>query len=281
MEAARPSRFRLDERVAVVTGARSGLGRAIAAGLAEMGARVAAVDIKPAGATDETRRALAVLADVTDEEQVRAAVAQVQRDLGRVDILVNCAGVIYKDVVEKLDRERWLHVLAVNLTGPMLCAKHVVPLMKAGRWGRIVNISSMMAVTAAETYSAYCASKAGLLQLTRVWALELAPFGITVNALCPGWITTPMAQGFIDNIARIHGLPAEGGLEKILSLVPQRRFLDPAEVADAAAFLSSEAGRGITGAGIVIDAGTTAGMPYGVHRRLDEALGVPDPSART
>lgn len=266
--------FTLTGQVALVTGAASGLGREIAATLTNLGAQVVAADLRTAepGETG-SGAALTLRVDVTDEAAVWAMAERVHRDLGRIDVLVNCAGVIYKDTLENLDLQKWQHVLAVNLTGPMLCAKHVTTFMKDRRYGRIINISSMMAVTAAETYSAYCASKAALLQCTKVWALELAPFGITVNAVCPGWVQTPMSKGFIESTAKRHGISNEEGLEKILSLVPQRRFLSLVEVASLVGYLASEAAGGITGAGIVIDAGTTAGMPYGVHRRIEEPLG--------
>jgi 3-hydroxybutyrate dehydrogenase len=180
-----------------------------------------------------------VLVDVTDEAAVRAMVKQYT--LNWADPYpVNCAGVIYKDALENLNEQEWQRVLAVNLTGPMLCAKHVATLMKEYRYGRIINISSMMAVTAAETYSAYCGSKAALLQCTKVWALELAPFGITVNAICPGWLDTPMSRKFIESTAKRHGCSNEDGLKKILSVVPQRRFLSLAEVAGLVGYLVGE-----------------------------------------
>ncbi|MBP8788880.1 MAG: SDR family oxidoreductase [Azonexus sp.] len=262
----------LTGQVAVVTGAASGLGREIALTLAHMGARVIGADVSAVEA-DELGFApvMPVLVDVTDEAAVRAMVKRVHLELGRIHILVNCAGVIYKDALENLNEQEWQRVLAVNLTGPMLCAKHVATLMKEYRYGRIINISSMMAVTAAETYSAYCGSKAALLQCTKVWALELAPFGITVNAICPGWLDTPMSRKFIESTAKRHGCSNEDGLKKILSVVPQRRFLSLAEVAGLVGYLVGEGARGITGAGILIDGGTTVGMPYGVHRSVEEA----------
>ncbi|MCC6947932.1 MAG: SDR family oxidoreductase [Bradyrhizobiaceae bacterium] len=264
----------LNGQVALITGGANGLGRRIAATLAGLGARIAVVDIQlPSPGEPEFEPDIALQADVADEAAVRGMVGRVHHELGRVDVLVNSAGVMYKNALEELDLEKWQRTLAVNLTGPMLCAKHVVPIMKGQRRGRIINISSMMAVTAAETYSAYCATKAGLLQCTKVWALELAPFKITVNAVCPGWVLTAMSQGFIERIAGIHGISFAEGLQKILGLVPQRRFLDTEEVGNLVAFLASDAAAGITGTGVIIDGGTTAGMPYGIHRRLEETLG--------
>jgi len=264
------------DRCALVTGGSSGIGKEISKTFLRNGARVAIVDLY---ITDEVKKeldqimpgaALLYRGDVTDDVFINEVVEDVVKKWGAVDILINNAGIMYKALVEDINLNQWRRIIEVNLTAPMICTKRVVPLMKQSKWGRIINISSMMALIGAETYSAYAATKAGLLQLTKVWAIELATDGITVNAICPGWVESPMLENaFIKRIAEIHKIDREGALNKIFSLIPQRRFIGQSEIAFLALFLSSEMARGINGTGIVIDTGLTAGMPAGIHRKIE------------
>jgi NAD(P)-dependent dehydrogenase (short-subunit alcohol dehydrogenase family) len=269
------SEVNLSERSVFVTGGASGIGKEISEVFLSGGARVAILDqqfepeIKRQYQSKWSESVLCLSGDVSSESSVDAAVQAIFGKWGAVDILVNNAGVIYKDVAEDTDVTKWKQVLDINLTGPMICAKKVLPGMKRRGWGRIINIASMFAVTAAETFGAYAASKAGLVQLTKVWALEVARNGITVNAICPGWVETPMIKENLPaRIAKIHDITPQEALNKIFSFIPQRRFIDPSEIASLTAYLASDLARGINGAAIVIDTGLSAGMPAGLHRRV-------------
>ena len=261
----------LKDKVAFVTGAGRGLGQTLVKAFLENDAKVIASDL-----TFENEKELShpniflIKGDVTTESDVDGTVRQGVDRFGKVDILVNNAGIIYKDFVEAVDSRKWHQILEVNLTGPVFCARAVTPYMKNQRWGRIINISSMMAIMGAETYSGYAASKGGLLSLTRVWAAELAVYGITVNAICPAWIETPMVSAFINRIADMHKLNKEEAVKKILSIVPHRRFIDPSEVAFAVLFLCSDASKSINGHGLVIDGGLTSVITPGLMTEVTE-----------
>jgi 3-hydroxybutyrate dehydrogenase len=143
----------------------------------------------------------------------------------------------------------------INVTGTMLCAKAVVPEMKANRWGRIINLSSMQAFMGSPQYSAYTASKAAVIGLTRVWAMELVTYHITVNAICPSFVRTPLLEGAMKSLQQRENLTDEETMERFVSQVPQGRVLEPEEIAFAALFLSSPLAQGITGSSLAIAAG--------------------------
>ena len=193
--------------------------------------------------------------DVTIPASIQACVEEIVRVSGRIDILVNCAGIIYKDLVENLDVAAWQRVMDINVTGTMLAARAVVPIMKEKRWGRIINISSMQALMGTPQYSAYTASKAAVIGLTRVWAMELVSYNITVNDLCPSFVRTPLLERAVETLGQTEGISLEEAKERFVGLVPQRRFLEPEEIAFAALFLSSKWAQGITGSSIAIAAG--------------------------
>jgi 3-hydroxybutyrate dehydrogenase len=262
-------------RSVLVTGGARGIGKEISEAFLANGARVAVIDLQVAAealgdsAAHTQDRLLIFEGDVTEESFVGTVVERIVNAWGSLDVLINNAGIMYKAPIEEIDISRWNRAIEINLTGPVVCAKKAIPCMKERGWGRVINISSMMAYVGAETYSAYAAAKAGLLQLTKCWAVELAREGITVNAICPGWVETPMVEGFIQRIAEIHGVDRQGAIDKIFALVPQRRFIAQSEIAALALFLASDLAKGINGAGIVIDTGLTAGMPAGLHRKLN------------
>lgn len=223
-----------------------------------------------AGGTD-TSHVIHYTVDVSRREAIGGVVDEVLRNFGRIDILVNNAGVAHVDPVGAIDFERWAQLMAVNVTGAAASADAVVPHMRRAGWGRIVNMSSAWSLMGVQTYSAYGASKAAIRQLSKVWAAELAPYGITVNSICPGWIKTPLLPRFIDRLAALHDKPVERVLEDVLHLVPQKRFLDAAEVAHCALFLASDMAKGITGTEIVIDAGLTSTLPDGLFTKRSQA----------
>jgi 3-hydroxybutyrate dehydrogenase len=248
-----PYSLRMDGRICVVTGGSRGIGAEIVAAVSAMGGQVIVFDRevpeKPPEGMDF------VQTDVTDEASVRKAVNGVTERWERVDVLINNAGIINKALVEELPLDDWNRLLSVNLNGAVLCAKYVVPLMKRHRWGRIINMSSMQAFMGTATYSAYAVSKAGIHALTRVWARELVEFNATVNSICPSFAHTPMGDAFIKRTAAQRGVTEREATEFILAPVPQKRFIEPAEIAFAALFLCQELARGITGSAILVDAG--------------------------
>ncbi len=244
---------KLAGRVAIVTGAGRGIGRAIALKLGEAGAAVAAADLELENAQVTTRilvekdvRALPLAVDVSNEESVKAMTRAVEGILGRIDILVNNAGIMFRTKIARIPIGEWEKTLRVNLTGPFLCIKAVLPGMKKRRWGRIVNISSSAGRSVSTLGGAhYTASKAGLLGLTRAVAKEVAPFGITVNAVCPGLIDTAMV--------RATTTPEE--IASYIRSFPIRRLGRPEEIGELVVFLCSENAAYITGASVDINGG--------------------------
>ena len=247
----------LTGRVAIVTGAGAGIGAGIAAMLAEDGAAVTVADIDGESATPAAKgienrggRAITVTADVSDARDIDAMVRQTVTDLGGVDILVNNAGIATTELVEDLDEEKWRGVLDVNLTGPFLCCKAVLPHMRRKRWGRIVNVASVAAKRISFTGAAsYTASKAGLLGFTRHLAYEVAPDGINVNAICPGPTMTPMYERNADEQTR----------RERIALVPKGRWLTPEDHGRVTVFLCSEAADALCGLAIDVDGGSLLG----------------------
>lgn len=260
-------------RTVVVTGGASGIGSQICRAFLAEGSRVAVVDIKISpkvmeeyvGASSEKSVSF-FCGDITNEQFIKDTIKQTVDRWGSADILVNNAGIMYKSPVEEINLEQWRRVIEVNLTAPVICAKYVVPYMKKNKWGRIINMCSIFSYIGGETYSAYAAAKGGLLQLTKVWSNELAADGITVNAICPGWVDTPMLEGFIQHIAQVHNESREQAIDRIFALVPQKRFINPQEIASLALFLASDCAQSINGTGMVIDTGLIASMPRGLHR---------------
>ena len=246
--------MKVENRVALVTGSGQGIGRAIALALANEGASIAVNDIPfnkaKAAATVDELRALGVkaelfLADVSKEDEVDAMVASVLEQFGRVDILVNNAGINKDGLVHKANLDNWNAVMAVNLTGPMLCTKAVLPSMRANGYGRIVNMSSLTARVGVFGTGYYASTKAGRIGLTKVTAVENVSKGITCNALAPGYINTDMMLKY----------PKEQ-LDALIASIPMKRFADPKEIADAALFLASDASAYITGAVLDINGGS-------------------------
>jgi 3-hydroxybutyrate dehydrogenase len=257
--------FALRGKSAIVTGGGSGIGREIARRLAEEGARVVVSDRDEAtaqGAAEAIEadggEARAVRCDVADEADVRRCVETSIRLHGGLDILVNSAGLQHVAPLEAFPTETFERMIRVMLVGPFLAMKYAIPAMKAGGWGRILTIASINGLIGFAGKAAYNSAKHGVIGLTKVAALEVARDGITVNALCPGYVDTPLVRGQLADLARTRGLPPEQVLdEAILSLVPQRRLLEPCEVADYALFLVSDRAGGVTGQAVVLDGGYT------------------------
>ncbi len=254
----------LSGRVAAVTGSTGGIGRAVAEALARAGADVALNgfgDPAPALAAIKAHgvRARYFDADLADGAAARGWVHAVEADFGRLDILVNNAGIQHVAPIEAFPDDRWDAILAVNLSSNFHTIKAAVPGMRARGWGRIINIASAHGLVASPFKAAYVAAKHGVLGLTKTVALELAETPLTANAICPGFVKTPLVEGQIADQARVHGMSEEQVVrEVILASQPSRRFIEADHVGETAVFLCSEAASGITGAALAIDGGWTA-----------------------
>lgn len=242
---------RLDDRVAVVTGGGSGIGAAVAERFVASGARVAVVDRDAESARSVAERlgsnAFAVAADVTRTDSVEEAVAAVLRSAGRIDILVNSAGVAKLAPADQLTEDAWRSTLEVNLTGSFLMAQTVGRTMLERGYGRIISMASQGGHVALPEHVAYCTSKSGLIGMSRVLALEWGPSGITTNTISPTVVLTPLGKDAWDN---------EKGVAHQAE-VPAGRFAMPNEIATAAAFLASDAAAMINGADLAVDGGFT------------------------
>jgi len=248
------------DRVIVVTGGSQGIGRSIAQAFVSSGAKVIVADVAAPADLDQDAgfsedNSIFVKTDVTMSSSVAAMAEKALAVYGKIDILVNNAGIIYKADIENIEIQSWQRLLDVNLTGAVLCTRAVVPAMKKRRWGRIINMSSMQAFMGSPTYSAYTASKAALSGLTRVWAAELAPFQVTVNAICPSFVETPMMTASIDRLAREKSISTAEAKAHFTAPIPQKRILQPEEIAFSALFLSSPLAQGVTGHDLVVAAG--------------------------
>ncbi len=254
-------RVELTGRSAIVTGAASGIGRAIAEELASHGARVVCADLDPAGerVAAALPGALFQRADVSSREECAALVDRAVSELGGVDILVNNAGLQHVAPIEEFPEDRWEHIVRVMLFGAFYLTKYAIPHMYAKGWGRVVNISSLHGLVASPYKSAYISAKHGLNGLTKTVALEAAEKGVTVNAICPAYVRTPLVEKQIADQARVHGISEDQVVREIM-LAPAavKRLLEPREVAAYVTFLCSDEASGITGAMQVMDLGWTA-----------------------
>jgi 3-hydroxybutyrate dehydrogenase len=253
----------LSGRTALVTGAGSGIGEAIARELASAGAAVLVQDLRldTASAVAEAilgagGEANATGGDVSNPDDVATMVGLLVETHERIDILVNNAGFQHVAPIESFPLDRWNQMLAVLLTGPFLLTQAAIPVMRRHGWGRIINMSSINGKQGDRGKAAYCSAKHGLIGLTRTAALETATDGITVNAICPGAVDTPLLRNQLDDLAAVRGLSRDNALETLfLSNVPQQRLIDPGEIAAMARYLASDDARGITGQAINVSAG--------------------------
>ena len=257
--------MRLENRLAFITGGGRGIGRAIALAFAREGASIVVAartseqieNVANEAAEQSAVDAFAIECDVADRESVKLVFERVNEKFSRgPDILVNNAGIVETAPFVKTDEALWERHLRVNLTGTYRCTRAALPAMLGGRWGRIINIASIAGKTGAPYVSAYAASKHGVLGLTRSLALEVATIGITVNAICPGYVDTDMTARGVENIVKHTGISADEAVEALKRMSPQNRMVTAEEVAAVALLLASEEGRGINGQAINVDGGT-------------------------
>lgn len=256
----------LDGRTAVITGAATGIGHAIAKKLGQAGARVIVSDIRLQSAQEAVEQlrylgltAVPFVADAGNEDDLRNLVQFALNTYGSIDILVNNAGIQHVDMIEDFPVEKFSQIIQLMLVGPFMAMKFAIPHMKKKSFGRIINVASINGLVGFSGKAAYNSAKHGLIGLTKVAALETATQGITVNALCPGYVDTPLVRNQMHDLARTRGVPEEQVLQEvILPLVPQGRLIDAEEIADYALYLSSDKARSITGQAVVIDGGYVA-----------------------
>jgi len=259
--------YNLDGQVAIVTGAGSGLGRAIALRLAQEGVTIVATDLNGEAAKKmigeikgQSRSSLSIQMDVSIEKDVERTVKQTLENFSQIDILVNNAGAGSTGLIINHSEEEWEKVMRVNLKGTFLCSRAAAKEMIPRKRGRIVNISSISGKSGEEFIGPYCVSKFGVIGLTQVMAKELGRYLITVNAVCPGYIWTPMweslGQWFKENFTPLAQLsPREIFEKRVKSVTPLLRPQEPEDIANLVAFLASEEARNITGQSINVDGG--------------------------
>jgi 3-hydroxybutyrate dehydrogenase len=258
----------LEGKSALVTGSTSGIGLGIARALGAQGASVMLNGFGDAREIERLRAGLASElgirvafdgADISQPGKVRDMVAAASRELGGVDILVNNAGIQHTAPVDQFPDERWDAVIAINLSSNFHAVKAALPHMKRRNWGRIVNIASAHGLVASVHKAAYVAAKHGVLGLTKAVALETAASGITCNAICPGWVLTPLVQKQIEDRAAREGIPAERARAELLAeKQPSGQFATPEQIGALAVFLCSEAAAQIRGAALPVDGGWVA-----------------------
>jgi 3-hydroxybutyrate dehydrogenase len=258
--------MQLKGKTAIVTGSTSGIGLGVALALADAGA-----DIVMNGLGSEADNAAAIQsvaakgvrvafdpADMLRHNQIAAMVEKTERDFGKVDILVNNAGIQHVSPIEEFPIEKWDAIIAINLSASFHTVRAAVPGMKKRKWGRIINICSAHSLVASPYKVAYVAAKHGLAGLTKVVALELAESGVTVNAISPGFVWTPLVAKQIPDLARSKGVSEDEAKRMVLTAQPTKRFVTVEELGALAAFLSSDAAGSITGANYSVDGGWTA-----------------------
>ncbi|MFG6115399.1 3-hydroxybutyrate dehydrogenase [Halobacillus sp. MO56] len=256
----------VDNKVVFITGAASGIGHEIGVEFVKNGAKVAFSDINEEKLqeatkklTDEGYDCIGVKCDVTKEEELQQAIDQTVEKYGRLDVLINNAGLQHVASIEDFPTEKFEFITKVMLVAPFMATKHAFPIMKKQGFGRIINMASINGLVGFAGKSAYNSSKHGVIGLTKVTALEGAEHGITVNAVCPGYVDTPLVRNQLEDLAKNRNVSLEKVLEEVIyPLVPQKRLLQVQEIADYALFLASDKSKGVTGQAVVIDGGYTA-----------------------
>ncbi|MDQ0272689.1 3-hydroxybutyrate dehydrogenase [Cytobacillus purgationiresistens] len=256
----------VSNKVAIITGSARGIGFEIGKIFAENGAKVVLSDINEkdvkAAADDLSKQGLEVIglkADVTQEAEIIQLIEGTKQKFGRIDIFINNAGLQHVAPLEDFPTEKFELMIKIMLTAPFIAIKNVLPIMKEQNFGRIINVASINGLIGFANKAAYNSAKHGVIGLTKVAALESASHGVTVNALCPGYVDTPLVRNQLMDLSVTRGVPLEKVLEEVIyPLVPQNRLLAVEEIADYAMFLASDKAKGVTGQAVVLDGGYTA-----------------------
>ncbi len=258
----------LKGHVAIVTGSTSGIGQAMAKQLAKQGCNIIVNGLGDPAKIEEERAGIAAEfgvevkyhgADMTKPEEIADMVDFAKREFGRLDVLLNNAGVQFVSPIEDFPIDKWNQIIAINLSSAFHATRAAVPIMKAQGRGRIVNLASAHALVASPFKSAYVAAKHGVLGLTKTVALEVAEHGITCNAICPGYVRTPLVEAQIGDTAKARGMTPEQVMkEVILAAQPTKKFVEFDEIGGLLIYLVSDAGASVNGAGLAIDGGWTA-----------------------
>jgi 3-hydroxybutyrate dehydrogenase len=256
----------VENKVVLITGAARGIGLEIGKTFAENGARVVLTDLNEEGVKNAAQQlnakgfeCIGLRADVTKEEEIINAIDQTIGKYSRLDVLINNAGLQYVSPIEEFPVEKFELLTKIMLIAPFIAIKHAFPIMKKQKFGRIINLASINGLVGFAGKAAYNSAKHGVIGLTKVSALEGAQYGITVNALCPGYVDTSLVRNQLEELAKTRNVPLEKVLEEVIyPLVPQKRLLQVEEIADYALFLASDKAKGVTGQAVVIDGGYTA-----------------------
>lgn len=257
---------RFQNQVVLVTGGASGIGQAIAEAFAAEGAKIAVLDLNgeraqafAAELQAKGTEAFGYGCDVSDEEVLNRGIDQTVERFGRLDVLINNAGLQHVSPIEEFPTAKFEQMIKVLLVAPFIAIKRAFPVMKAQGFGRVINVASINGLVGFAGKAAYNSAKHGVIGLTKVAALEGATHGITVNALCPGYVDTPLVRNQLSDLARTREVPLEKVLDEVIyPLVPQKRLLQVQELADYAMFLASPSAAGVTGQAVVMDGGYTA-----------------------
>ncbi|WP_391207065.1 3-hydroxybutyrate dehydrogenase [Psychrobacillus sp. L4] len=253
----------MEGKVLFITGAARGIGFDIAKAFSEAGANVVISDLSQK-AIDQaiaelSGNAKGIVCDVTKEAEIEQAIQFTVETFGRMDFLVNNAGMQYVSMIEDFPTEKFELLVKIMLTAPFIAIKHALPQMKKQGFGRIINMASINGVIGFAGKAAYNSAKHGVIGLTKVAALETAAYGITVNAICPGYVDTALVRNQFEDLAKTRNIQVEQVLEEVLyPLVPQKRLLAIQEITDLALYIASDSARGMTGQAIILDGGYTA-----------------------
>ncbi|HSJ39043.1 MAG TPA: 3-hydroxybutyrate dehydrogenase [Planococcus sp. (in: firmicutes)] len=256
----------VQDKVVLITGAASGIGYEISLDFAKAGAKIVLTDIneeavlKAADAlVEEGHDCIGIKCDVTNEEEIIAAISKTVETFGTLDILINNAGMQYISPIEDFPTEKYELLIKIMLVAPFIATKHAFPVMKKQGYGRIINMASINGLVGFAGKAAYNSAKHGVIGLTKVAALEGAEHGITVNAMCPGYVDTPLVRNQMGDLAESRNVTLEKVLEEVIyPLVPQKRLLSVQEISDYTMFLASDKASGVTGQAVVLDGGYTA-----------------------
>ncbi len=256
----------VDNKVVLITGAASGIGYEISVDFAKEGAKIVLTDINEGAvqqAADELKGqgfdCIGIKCDVTSEAEIKAAIDKTVETFGSLDVLINNAGMQHVSPIEEFPTEKYELLIKIMLVAPFIATKHAFPIMKKQGFGRIINMASINGLVGFAGKAAYNSAKHGVIGLTKVAALEGAEHGITVNAMCPGYVDTPLVRNQLGDLAKTRNVSLEKVLEEVIyPLVPQKRLLSVQEISDYTMFLASDKARGITGQAAVLDGGYTA-----------------------